>query len=104
MTDSAKLAIAGLISVALRRKLNRVIDVEWMLHNPEYSREVLRIARSQNLAELTQYADRMEELILGKVVAVKVPPLTKDAKNKLADHSNVEDDVNIEKQYIGMLR
>lgn len=104
MTDSAKLAIAGLISVALRRKLNRVIDVEWMLHNPEYSREVLRIARSQNLAELTQYADRMEELVLGKAVTVKAPPLTQEAKNTLSGHSNVGDDVNIERQYIGMLR
>jgi hypothetical protein len=104
MTDSAKLAVAGLISVALRRKLNRVIDVEWMLHNEEYAREVLRIARKQDLAELNQYADRMEELILGRAVALQAAPVPQEAKKKLSVLSDVEDDVNIENQYIGMLR
>lgn len=104
MTDSAKLAIAGLISVALRRKLNRVIDVEWMLHNAEYSREVLRIARSQNLAELTQYADRMEELILGKGLPVQAAPVLQGSKKKSSVVSEDEEDADIESQYIGTLR
>jgi hypothetical protein len=104
MTESAKLAVAGLISVALRRKLNRVIDVEWMLHNEEYAREVLRIARKQELAELNQYADRMEELIQGKAVAPQAAPVAQEAKKRLSVLSDVEEDANIESQYIGMLR
>lgn len=104
MTNSAELSIAGLISVALRRKLNRVIDVEWMLQNEEYTREVLRIARKQNLAELSQYADRMEQLILRKGLPMQVSPSLSDGKKKSSIVSVVEEDANIESQYIGTLR
>ena len=104
MSDSAKLAIAGLISVSLRRKLNRVIDVEWMLHNEDYAREVMRIARKQDSAELISYADRMEELIFGKVFAVKSVAKVKDTLRESSAENNVEDDAGIENQYIGTLR
>jgi hypothetical protein len=104
MSESAKLAVAGLISVALRRKLNRVIDVEWMLNNEDYAREVMRIARKQNVAELSQYAERMDELIFGKALAVQSAPVVQDTMRKSTAVNDGDDEVGIENQYIGALR
>jgi hypothetical protein len=104
MSESAKLAIAGLISVTLRRKLNRVIDVEWMLNNDDYAREVMRIARKQDMPELTQYADRIEELIFGNAYSVPSAPIVQDMMRKPSAGSHVEGEAGIESQYIGALR
>jgi hypothetical protein len=104
MNESEKLSVAGLISIALRRKLNRVIDVEWMLHNEDYAREVMRIARKQDMTELTHYAERMEELIFGKAAAVQSVPIAQDTKREPSTVNDVEDEVVIESQYIGALR
>lgn len=104
MSESAKLAIAGLIGATLRRKLNRVIDVEWLLHNEAYAREVMTIARKQGMAELTQYADRMEELFFGKVFATHAAHVAQEPMKKTFVVKEDENEVGIENQYIGTLR
>lgn len=104
MSDSAKLAVAGLIGATLRRKLNRVIDVEWLLHNEAYAREVMTIARKQGMAELNQYADRMEELFFGKVFAVRTTHVAQEPLKKMPAVQAAEDEAGIENQYIGTLR
>lgn len=45
MLESEKLAIAAHLHVAMRRKIGRVIDVEWVVRNTDYAREVIRVAR-----------------------------------------------------------
>lgn len=103
MVESSKLAVAGLISTLLRRKLNRVIDVEWMLQNAEYAREVIRFARKQGIDELSRHADRMEELLLGRVVVDQSLAMEQEPKRKPAAASDNEPG-GIESQYIGTLR
>ncbi len=66
MNESEKMSIATLIYVAMRRQANRIIDVEWMLCNETYAREVIVLARKQGAPELQHYAERMEEAIFGK--------------------------------------
>ncbi|MEZ0232173.1 MAG: hypothetical protein ACAH12_04990 [Methylophilaceae bacterium] len=70
MSDADKTAVAAHLYVTLRRTANRVIDVEWMSKNEEYAREILRLSRSLGAEDLSRYADRYEELMFGKTVAV----------------------------------
>jgi hypothetical protein len=64
MLDSEKLAIAAHLHVALRRKLGRVTDVEWMVRSDEYAREIIRLALAEpGQPELHQLARRMEHAL-----------------------------------------
>jgi len=65
MSDNDKFAIAARLYVQLRRKVNRSIDTVWMLHNNEYAREVLRIARAQTDADLDALVRQFEALLTG---------------------------------------
>jgi hypothetical protein len=47
MLDSEKLAIAAHLHVAVRRKLGRVTDVEWLVRSEEYAREIVRLALAE---------------------------------------------------------
>lgn len=47
MLDSEKLAIAAHLHVAMRRKLGRVTDVEWMARSEPYAREIVRLALAE---------------------------------------------------------
>jgi hypothetical protein len=47
MLDSEKLAIAAHLHVAVRRKLGRVTDVEWMARSDDYAREIVRLALAE---------------------------------------------------------
>ncbi len=88
MSDNDKFAIATRLYVQLRRKVNRSIDTVWMLHNNEYAREVLRIARAQTDAEMDALVRQFEALLTG--VAAPNP-----------DNGQVSTTV---KSYIGTLR
>ncbi|WP_085315131.1 hypothetical protein [Derxia lacustris] len=61
--DSVTLAVAARMHVALRRKTGRVTDTEWMATNPDYTREVLRLARIADDAELDAIAARLEAAV-----------------------------------------
>ena len=39
MSDHEKTSVAALISVILRRKLGRVVDVKWLIKNEAYAKE-----------------------------------------------------------------
>ncbi len=106
MGESSKLVIAGLISTALRRKINRVIDVEWMMNNAEYAKEVIRISRQIGIDELSRYADRMEELVMGRLPEVQ--PATASVPHETARAATFrpvsEGESGLDSQYIGTLR
>lgn len=55
--DTEKTAIAARMYIALRREAKRSIDVEWLLKNTEYAREVIALAKqhSQELVELAMH-------------------------------------------------
>lgn len=74
MSESEMLGVSTHLYVRLRKCANRVIDVVWMQSNPEYAREVLRIARSVRDAESQALADRLEQLITGRPVASAATP------------------------------
>jgi len=60
--DMEKLfSITGRIYVLLRRETNRMIDVEWMVANAVYAREVIRLVREAGHAELMELAERVEQ-------------------------------------------
>lgn len=61
--EAEKTSIAALMSVILRRKLNRTVDVKWMVKNQDYAREVIRISRELDVADLNGYADHFEKLM-----------------------------------------
>lgn len=65
MSESEKTSVAALISVILRRKINRAIDVKWLLKNQEYAREILTVSRELDLPDLNDYANHLERLIFG---------------------------------------
>lgn len=65
MNDGDKLALSTRMYVRLRHCTGRLTDAMWMAHNPEYAREVLRLARSSGDDELLHLSDRFEEVVLG---------------------------------------
>lgn len=84
MLDSEKFAIAAHLHVVLRRVNGRVTDVEWLIHSPEYAREVIRVARTEDHPELLRLADKLEAAVLPPVPAPKperrAPPPVESAK------------------------
>lgn len=55
-------SLAGRMHVLLRREINRIVDVEWFCTNAVYAREVIKLARTAQSAELDKLADRIEEV------------------------------------------
>ena len=104
MNDTEIMPIAAHIYVTLRRKLNRVIDVEWMLRNQDYAREVIQIARKPGVEELAHYVDRIEALIFGKVVTPLPVSKARDTMRALPETGESGEDAAIASQYIGSLR
>ena len=108
MSESEKTAIAAHLYVTLRRKLNRLIDVEWLLKNEDYAREVIGMSRQQGLEDLAHYADRMEEMIFGRILVKRpiepkldvVPKIV--AESAQSSHGSEGDEST--KRYIGTLR
>lgn len=46
MIESERMALAARLHVALRRKSGRVTDTEWMVLDPSYAAEMVRVARA----------------------------------------------------------
>ena len=69
MQSSQKIAIAAHLHVLLRRKTGRVTDTEWMAGNAAYAAEIVRFCRASALqdghTELAEWADKLEEAVLG---------------------------------------
>ncbi|MBA3695301.1 MAG: hypothetical protein H0W85_00675 [Methylotenera sp.] len=66
MSATEKLSVAALIGVILRRRINRTIDVKWLVENDAYAREIIKISREQKLEDLNEYADHLEKLTFGE--------------------------------------
>ena len=73
MGSTEAVALAAHLHVLLRRKIGRVTDTEWMAQNAEYALEVLRIARSENDADLRLWADRFEAVMFPHGAAQTTP-------------------------------
>jgi hypothetical protein len=66
MLDSEKLAIAAHLHVVMRRATGRVTDVEWLIRNPDYAREIIRVALAeQDRPELHDWANRLQRALFG---------------------------------------
>ena len=93
MLDSEKLGIAAHLHVLMRRRLERVTDVEWMVRNRDYALEVIRLCRASEHAELHPWADKLE----GAFAAVEPPP-AKPVDDKSAGQTGAG------ARYVGRLR
>lgn len=65
MSDADITSVAALISVILRRKAARIIDVKWLVKNQEYAHEIIQLSREQGQQDLTEYANHLEQLMFG---------------------------------------
>ena len=75
MLDSEKLAIAAHLHVAMRRKVGRVTDVEWMVRSEDYAREIIRIALAEpEQPELHDLAQRLQAA-LQSAPRLRPPPV-----------------------------
>jgi len=73
MSETDKTSVAALISVILRRKANRIIDVKWLVKNQEYAREIINLSREQGQDDLNEYASHLERLMFGTSSAPPAP-------------------------------
>jgi hypothetical protein len=80
MLESEKFAIAAHLHVLLRRINGRVTDVEWMIRSADYAREVIRVARTEQHADLRKLADKLEAALnVGARAAVPPPAARRPA-------------------------
>jgi len=69
MSSTEKLSVGALIGVILRRKINRTIDVKWLVENETYAREIIGLCREQGQDDLNEYALHLEKLMFGETSA-----------------------------------
>jgi hypothetical protein len=96
MLDSEKLGIAAHLHVLLRRRLERVTDVEWMVRNRDYAREIVRLCRTSAHPDLHQWAAKLEAAL----VAEEPPP----PPPRPVEVVRVTEPGSLESRYIGRLR
>ena len=65
--STEKVSVAALISVILRRKISRTIDIKWLVENEAYAKNIIALSREQGLTDLNEYVDHFEILMFGKV-------------------------------------
>lgn len=65
--STEKVSVAALISVILRRKISRTIDIKWLVENEAYAKSIIALSREQGLTDLNEYADHFEMLMFGKL-------------------------------------
>lgn len=65
--STEKVSVAALISVILRRKISRTIDIKWLVENEAYAKNIIALSREQNLTDLNEYVDHFELLMFGKL-------------------------------------
>lgn len=60
MPDMDRLAVAAHLHVLMRRRLNRITDMEWMSTNREYAMAMVRLAHASGHADLQEWAEKLE--------------------------------------------
>jgi hypothetical protein len=63
MLESEKLALAAHLHVVLRRHVGRVTDVEWLVKDAAYAREIIALARDSGHADCAERAHRLAEAL-----------------------------------------
>lgn len=92
--ETEKTAIAARMYIALRREAKRSIDIEWLLKNTEYAREVISLAKQQS-GELAELAKQLEALL----------PAPEKARADREEHpSKSAPPPDLNDRYIGHLR
>ncbi|MBC7697523.1 MAG: hypothetical protein H7Z70_04060 [Bacteroidia bacterium] len=118
MSNTERMSVAALIGVILRRKINRTIDVKWLIENEAYAQEIIKLCREQDLADLTEYADHLEKLMFPKeafkpsgfaptTFQTKPPtiqPIAKPIAVELPDEIEAEEEIANPNKYVGGLR
>jgi hypothetical protein len=90
MHEMQVFAIAARLHVVMRRAMGRVTDVEWMIHNRDYAREMIRLARGCTDPELRELADKFEssldpqQRVAPPARAVSVPQVNDGARELAA--------------------
>ncbi|MDT7834668.1 hypothetical protein [Aquabacterium sp. OR-4] len=95
LLESERLGLAAHLHVALRRKLGRVTDVEWLTRDAAYAREILALARDCGHADV-QECGRKLELALAPLLrrpVAEMPPRPPASPREL-----------LEQRYVGRLR
>lgn len=114
--STEKVSVAALISVILRRKISRTIDIKWLVENEVYAKSIIALSREQGLADLNEYTDHFEMLMFGKLSNTR-PALESQhyaendmsitKKSSIPSVENESDDIGEmvdPKMYIGGLR
>ena len=118
MSNTERMSVAALISVILRRKINRTIDVKWLIENEAYAREIIGLCREQNLANLIEYADHLERFMFPKAAlkltglapttfqtkSPTIQAITKPIAVDITDETEVEEEIMNSNKYVGGLR
>lgn len=119
MSNTERMSVAALMGVILRRKINRTIDVKWLIENEAYAQEIIKLCREQDLADLTEYADHLERLMFPKVAfkpsgfapttfQTKPPtiiqPIAKPIAVELPFEIEAEEEIVNPNKYVGGLR
>ena len=94
--------VATHIYTRLRRLSSRTIDVIWMVHNAEYAREVLKLARVSGDPETVRLAERFELMAFGAVTKA-APQALNGAPAPAAAAAPAEDGYSGDR-YVGTLR
>jgi len=66
MLETEAFSVAARLYVVMRQKVGRITDVQWMLMNPDYAQEVIRLAREQAGSELPELASRFEAILASR--------------------------------------
>lgn len=110
MTSSDIVSIAALISVKLRREINRTIDVKWLVTNEIYAKEIIKLCREQSIDELAEYANHLEKLMFAAEPAIsnyglsdKPKPAVTETSTKIEEFSYYEDDESEQDELDGKL-
>lgn len=119
MSNTERMSVAALIGVILRRKINRTIDVKWLIENEAYAQEIIGLCREQGLTDLTEYANHLERLMFPKaafkptgfaptVTMTKAATLTQPVVTPVAaetsDETEPEEEIINPNKYVGGLR
>jgi hypothetical protein len=82
LSDSDKLGIAAHLHVAMRRKIGRVTDIEWMVRDAHYAREIIRLALAErDHPDLQGWALKLQAALFPPVAERAAPARTLPAAN-----------------------
>lgn len=73
MLESEKLALAAHLHVVLRRRVGRVTDVEWLVRDMAYAREILALALASEYAECHEWAHKLQAALFPPVASAPRP-------------------------------